>query len=441
MSSILLLLILLSIIANPRYVGPAGKNKKATNSTHNNRTCNICSMQESVGVQILKSTNPNYICIFKHVNWKTLPPTYPHPFPLTSLPNDRIEKMITVAQRILLKIKKTKNPVYLGWQPYVDKLEKGLWNLRSEIYVDRIIGCARDPKLLLDLIRGTFQDSLQALVEKTGSFVIVKDDYKLWATFTMVTNFIVSTAFVAVESALKSPTMLPKDQRQMSKNDHFFEVVDKIINVLDQTVVPHSDLAAIACGGKTEQSCNQCHKKITIEGIFHHHVRKLIPKVVFNHAEKSLRYVCESPECWDKESRREMEATTLCNVSVYATFLRFYDTRCVGCFLLAPLKDVHRSMCLTKNYCSQICRDADNDVHEVCCNLDKKYQKVNKRKIRIGGRHHKTETANARIDSYAKNIDSTGDPGLDKKIQNIIVKTKRAIKVGGKSENQIDEVD
>ena len=36
---------------------------------------------------------------------------------------------------------------------------------------------------------------------------------------------------------------------------------------------------------------------------------------------------------------------------------------------------------------------------------------------------------------------STGDPGLDKKIQNIIVKTKRAIKVGGKSENQIDEVD
>ena len=45
------------------------------------------------------------------------------------------------------------------------------------------------------------------------------------------------------------------------------------------------------------------------------------------------------------------------------------------------------------------------------------------------------------IDSYAESIDSTGDQALDKKIQDIIVKTKRAMKVAEKSENQIDEVD
>ena len=147
------------IFHDPRYVGPADKNKKATNSTHNNRTCKICLMQESVGLQVFEPTNPNYICIFKRVNWNTLPPTYPHPFPLTSLPNDRIGKLLTAAQRILLKIKVTKNPVYLGWQPDVDMLERGLWDLRSEFYSDRIIGCAHDPKLALDLITKNVQES------------------------------------------------------------------------------------------------------------------------------------------------------------------------------------------------------------------------------------------------------------------------------------------
>ena len=45
----------------------------------------------------------------------------------------------------------------------------------------------------------------------------------------------------------------------------------------------------------------------------------------------------------------------------------FATTRCDFCFLLAPLKEVHRSLCKTKNYCSQECRGADNRVHKVCC--------------------------------------------------------------------------
>ena len=122
------------MLLNFRYVGPPDKNKKTTNSTHNSKTCKICLLQESVGLQVIEPTNPNYICIFRRVKWKimpptypwkTLPPTYPNPFPLTSLPNDRIEKLITVAQRILLKIKVTKNPVYMGWSQDVHMLEQG----------------------------------------------------------------------------------------------------------------------------------------------------------------------------------------------------------------------------------------------------------------------------------------------------------------------------
>ena len=66
---------------------------------------------------------------------------------------------------------------------------------------------------------------------------------------------------------------------------------------------------------------------------------------------------------------------------------------------------------------------------------------MDERKVRIGGRQEKTEAANARIDAYAKSIESTGDPALDKKIEKIIVQTRRAMKVSEKRENQIDEVD
>ena len=90
-------------------------------------------------------SNPNYVCIFEYVDWSLLPPTFPHPFPLTGPPEDRIEKMLNAAQRILLKIKVTENPVYLMQPQQVDQLEADLWDLRSTIYLIRIWGGDQDP--------------------------------------------------------------------------------------------------------------------------------------------------------------------------------------------------------------------------------------------------------------------------------------------------------
>ena len=55
--------------------------------------------------------------------------------------------------------------------------------------------------------------------------------------------------------------------RQMSKKEECFEVVDKVIEALDQKMVPYSDLVAIACRGKTKQRCSQCLKDIIVWGI------------------------------------------------------------------------------------------------------------------------------------------------------------------------------
>ena len=85
--------------------------KKAKRSEHKKDTCETCIKSNSIGDLVFSPTNPNYVCIFEHVDWSMLPPTFPHPFPLNGCPEDRIEKMLNVGQRILLKIKVTENPV------------------------------------------------------------------------------------------------------------------------------------------------------------------------------------------------------------------------------------------------------------------------------------------------------------------------------------------
>ena len=70
---------------------------------------------------------------------------------------------------------------------------------------------------------------------------------------------------------------------------------------------------------------------------------------------------------------------------------------------MAPLNEVHRSRCLTKNYCRQVCRDTDDAVHKVCCNPDKSQRRIEDRKVKIGGKE-KVVTANAMVVGLRKLI-------------------------------------
>ena len=70
------------------------------------------------------------------------------------------------------------------------------------------------------------------------------------------------------------------------------------------------------------------------------------------------------------------------NAVLSSTVTRLSDTRCDFCFLCAPLQEVHRSLCKTKNYCSKTCRSADNDFHQDCC---KQKHPVHERKVKVGG--------------------------------------------------------
>merc|ERR1712037_524741 len=89
--------------------------------------------------------------------------------------------------------------------------------------------------------------------------------------------------------------------------------------------------------------------------------------------------------------------------AVMAIHSKLRATKCDNCFILAPLNEVHRSKCRTKNYCNQVCRDADDAVHKVCCNPDKEQRRIEERKVKIGGKD-KVFAANAETKSLAERM-------------------------------------
>ena len=425
--------------------------KKAKHSEHIKETCKTCIKSDSVGDLVFSSTNPNYVCIFEHVDWSLLPPTFPHPFPLHGPPEDRIEKMLNAAQKILLKIKVTENPVYLMQPQQVDDLERDLWDMRCKIYLNRICGGDQDSEMRMPIYRGTlafvvdiFDSSSSAWGAIAGKaacyfYQMCGDDYKLLATLSLLIMLITDTASLHLEISLKFSDLLPRDYRQMSKKDEFFEVSDKIIEALDQEVVPFSELAAIACRGKTEQNCNRCHKKIVVQGIKLEDLPVRMPtaQIIFNPVENE-RYVCESSECYNKETDRATKKAYSWTAAVLATHRGLFATRCDHCFLLAALTEVHRSKCRTKNYCSPVCRGADDAAHKVCCDPDKGHRRIEERKV---------EAANATVDSFDKQLTQDMSPAAygpewvnlaEKVLGKVKKKTNSREK---KKETQNDEVD
>ena len=414
-----------------RYLGGI---KKAEHSEHKQATCETCIKAKALGDLIFSPANPDYVCIYEHVDFEILPATFPLPFPFTGSPEDRIERMLTAIQRILLKIKATKNQVYLVQPQHVEGLEKDLWDLRSKIYINRIRGgdqysleiCESVASILLHPSLSSWRPI--AIEARRYAHQMFQDIFKPLATLALLMQLISNTFNFNLEHSL-SMDSLPSKHRKMSQKDQFFEVVDRILDALDREMVPFHVLAAIACGERRVQRCSQCRKQIVIQGFsIDDFTFRMSDSDVFISPVEGLRYTCEAPECFGNERRRYSDKVTPWMATVMATHTKLQGTRCDACFLMAPLNGVHRSRCLTKNYCSQVCRDTDDAVHKVCCNPDKSQRRIEDRKVKIGGKE-KVVTANAMVDGLRKlimkDLPELSNPTMAKQFEEAWEKAKK----------------
>ena len=345
---------------------------------HDKENCKDCVLQASAGREVFKASNPIYICTSaNNPELETLAS-------VANDPEDRIERTVRALQRLLVKMQLTKHPAIRTID--IEKVKADLEVLRGDIYAGRL----QNPKMT---------PSYTASLPKFTGFSTKRDVFKTWDTCEILSDILNLLVMVKADQMLKSPEKsLSAKWREASKKVRegpFLLIVDRILEALEEQVVPHGQLAEIVCEGKLEQNCTVCQKKIVVTRIWFPMPTVSVARQLHGAASvcffpaEGVTFSCGSVEC--EENRQDRISNALWVSVMTSTIAKLENSRCDFCFLCAPVGEVHRSQCKTKNYCSKICRKGDDDVHKGCC---KEGNQVDERKVKLGGME-KVEVAEA----------------------------------------------
>ena len=299
---------------------------------HEKDTCTYCILQKEAGVEVFKQDNPNYICLFnnKTLSGRVLLALHgQYPMPSAGSPKNRVERIIDLLQRLLLKIQATKQPVWTD----VEKISKELgWQ-----------------KTLILLWKATLpQDYRQWYSFSVDLSKLFTEDLEkftpgdLWYMFLLLVDILYMVESVKIDGLIKKPDKsLPKAQRQMSKKvreSSYLQVVDKILEALQEKLVSTRELAAIICEENLQRECSTCKRAIVIQtaGFW---VRTSC-SVLFGPGVDDL-FLCGDKACREQQRAASAELFSW-NTAVRAVASQLDPTTCDNCFLLAPVKEVHR---------------------------------------------------------------------------------------------------
>ena len=309
-------------------------------SGHNKETCSICLLQDGAGQAVFKEGNPNYICFFDPINPRAkslLEVQLNYPLPAAGSRQNRVERIIDLLQILLLKIRLTKQPVFRLYPREVELVADELWHLKMQVFSET----ATSPRNLQTPVDLTH---LKTLLSKDMTNLLPSGRFNMWQTFLMLFDMLFCLRTIEVDKMLKNPEKsLPEDDRQMSQTirmGSYVRVLDQILEVLKQRVVSQKDLAAIVCDGNMQQVCSTCNKDITVAVISTCGVRIAgATAVMFQSGQDSI-FSCGAKTCEDGMAVNPKVYSW--HLAVWATSNKLRATRCDFCFLLAPVKEVHR---------------------------------------------------------------------------------------------------
>ena len=230
---------------------------------HNRETCSHCMMQETAGQAVFKEKNPNYICFFDPVNPKAeslqeLQIKYPLPLK-AGTQQSRVERIIDVLQRLLLKIKLTKQPVFRLYPREVEKIADELHTLKMGCFLGGVV-YPRNHQVVVDLRR------LNTSLNLDLRSVPPKGQFQMWQTFLKIFDMLSWTETIKLEEMIKKPKKtFTKEQMQVSemvRGSSYLKVVDKNLEALEKQLVSQKDLAAIVCDGDMQRICSGCNRDI-----------------------------------------------------------------------------------------------------------------------------------------------------------------------------------
>ena len=304
---------------------------------HNKEDCKHCIMEEAAGEAVFKEGNPNYICFFnmiKNPKAKGLKEMQP------LRAGNRLERIVDLLQRLLLKIQKTRHPISRLHPVQVALIADELWQVRARMFANTLVypsNCYVHPDLskLDNLILPTF------LKDHPSSGRL-----QLWKTFTGLLAMLFGVGLVELDGLIKRPEKsLPKHQATTSKMvrvGSYLKVVDRILEAFEDRVVSQKDFAYIICEGNLQRACSGCKKKVTIDNVSTFLGWNKGKPAVLWHLGQDHVFSCGSNVCDKLMIPQPGSVTDNWHIAVHMTVNKLKETRCDFCFLLAPLKEVNR---------------------------------------------------------------------------------------------------
>ena len=134
----------------------------------------------------------------------------------------------------------------------------------------------------------------------------------------------------------------------MVREGPYLSVVDQILEVLEEKLVAKEDLAAIVCEGNVKRECSGCSTDISIKAVFTSRHRIAGAPSVFFHPGQINFFSCGAKACDDQIG--VLPEVSSWGVAVLAAVKMLSGTRCDNCFLLAPVKEVHRFLLYIFNH-------------------------------------------------------------------------------------------
>ena len=252
---------------------------------------------------------------------------------------DRVERIINLLQKLLLKIKLTKQPVFRLYPREVENIADELQDLKMSFLVRGVVYPRKDQVfvMLKRLFTSTSLKDMES-IPPSGQL-------KLWQTFMKIVDILAWIEPIKIEELIKKPKKsFTKEQMQVSemvKGGSYLRVVGKILEVLEERVVSQEDLAAVVCDGDMQRICSGCNRDIVILEVMGlaRLPRGGTPAVLFLPGQNNL-FSCRAKACDDQMIVKPEVNSWTTAVAAAATML--LPTRCDYCFLLAPVKEVHR---------------------------------------------------------------------------------------------------
>ena len=318
--------------------------------------------------------SPVYPCILKSLEGASKSLFSHHPFPLNGDPEDRIERLVILIKKLLLKMALSNHKVMqtcsmkiVQMISVMDLNRQMIWRLRkTKPCPGAAVSTSGNLKLGDDIWKDLLHHSLAE-----DEFALSDDPFRIFDTCAILYN---------VLEELLGPITLQRDSRVALKGDMqflltkaqnstFLVTVDRLLDALEHQLIPYPAVVKIICFGEVEKHCSMCDRSVTVSEVRQKKPRLDRVACLFNTINMGMAR-CASPMCDLLLDQHPSRADfTKWYAMVNMAFEKYKVNVCHSCFKFSSHEVVHRcGHCLTKVYCSKMCQTKDwNLIHRKIC--------------------------------------------------------------------------